>query len=311
MGRNRGSLQTNKKEKVEMKKTNLLIDCNNICHIAKHTVGDLSYEEIPTGIVYGFLLKILTVVEEFSPARLFFFWDSRKSYRKDFWAGYKKKRKEELTKEDIQFFRQFSHLRKEVLPALGFRNIYLCKGYESDDLIHYFARNVIPNDIRTGMVTTDKDMFQTLFFAFMYNPITKRKFTSKWFYETYGFSANMWVDLKAIGGCSSDGIPGIKGVADPAHSEKSLAFKLLKGELKKGKVFDRFNSGKGVKIMRRNRKLIQLPFEGPTPIEIKVRRDRVTKKKLIDVFDEYGIKSFLGSKQLKRVARAFIPDKEN
>jgi 5'-3' exonuclease len=118
----------------------ILIDSNSICHAAKHSMGDLSYEERKVGVIFGFLLQLLSLSKLLKSNRFVFIWDSRKSLREQIFPDYKYKRKnKEKTKEEKEMddiaYAQFNILRTEIIPALGFQNNFMFDGYEADDLI--------------------------------------------------------------------------------------------------------------------------------------------------------------------------------
>lgn len=117
----------------------LVVDCPALCYRAWHKMGGLAYEGQNTGIMYGFLTQLYTLMRPFgrswSPA---FCWDSRKSLRKEIFPDYKRKRHEELSDKDKELrqiaYRQFDLVRRKVLPALGFANNFIEIGYESEGL---------------------------------------------------------------------------------------------------------------------------------------------------------------------------------
>ena len=60
----------------------LIIDCNNLCYGSFYTFGELSHEEKKTGVIFGFLLQLLSLVEKFEANKFMFCWDSERNYRK-------------------------------------------------------------------------------------------------------------------------------------------------------------------------------------------------------------------------------------
>ena len=108
----------------------VIIDCNNLCYIQRHAFGtDLSYDEEQTGIMWGFLHRLYDYAKQFETRRFLFCWDSRKSYRKLEYPEYKAHRHnvvkpKGVLESDRRIYSQFDKLRKEILPAIGFKNIY-------------------------------------------------------------------------------------------------------------------------------------------------------------------------------------------
>jgi hypothetical protein len=106
---------------------------------------------------------------------------------------------------------------------------------------------------------------------------------------------------KAIGGCDSDCVCGIKGVADPGKSPSSKALSYLRGELLRGNVFDRIENSS--KVISENLKLVSLPFKNYS-FKFDFQENQLSRKKFIKVFDRYKFLSFI--KNIDRWERAFI-----
>jgi DNA polymerase-1 len=134
-------------------------------------------------------------------------------------------------------------------------------------------------------VSSDSDLYQLLSpKVTIWNPIKKTIFNLKSFQDKYRISASMWADVKAIAGCNSDDIPGVKGVGD------ITAIKYLSGNLKTThRLFDTIVAG--IKLWRRNIQLTRLPFPGLDPIKLK--RDRVSEKDWRSLMDELGMSSMV------------------
>jgi len=206
---------------------NLIIDCHFLCWKAFHTTGSLSFEDIPTGVVFGFLNQIRDVWKQFKPCDFIFCWDSRKSVRKQQYAGYKDRTGKALTEKEKEqreaAVAQMTLLRKWVLPSFGFHKHFLLPGFEADDIIakwciaHQNEMNVI--------ISADEDLYQLLDYAAMYNPTKRKKVTAHSFTEKYGILPSQWAEIKALAGCSSDNVKGVKGIGET----NALAY--VKGEL--------------------------------------------------------------------------------
>lgn len=278
--------------------TVLIIDCNNLCYSSFYTFGELSYEEKKTGVVFGFLQRILFLAKKFETNRFFFCWDSRKNYRKIIYPQYKQNRRKDLSEQeqiDLKLaFKQFDQLREEVLPGLGFGNIFRQNGYEADDLIAKISKQ--EGDMI--VVSTDKDLYQLLNYCNIYNQRTKKIITFKDFVKKYDIAPRKWAKVKAIMGDPSDNIKGIAGVGEV------YALKYMHRELKEGKILDKIIAGRS--IINRNIKLIKLPFKGKKKINITFGKDNFSKEKFIDVFVDFGFESFLKKKELEKWVNLFI-----
>lgn len=249
-----------------MKETWLVIDVSSLAHRAFHTMGGLSYQGIPTGVIYGVLAELLRLEGEFATANMAFCFDRRGSVRAKAEPTYKAKRREEWKKWDEEKQKSYRDLRKQVtqlrmkiLKNIGYTNIFSQKGYEADDIIAACTKNLRKRNKRVIIVTGDKDMFQLIEekYVSVYLPTPKEMWTWRRFLDTYYIPPTDWIRVKALAGCDSDEIGGIPGVGD------ATAIKFIRNELKPESVkYKSITSKTGRRIFKRNLKLVTLPFEG-------------------------------------------------
>jgi hypothetical protein len=291
----------------------ILVDCNNIGFNAYYSTGDLSVGDIRTGVVFGFLRTVFSIADRFETNQFIFCWDSRQSFRKKFYPEYKASRKEKekkLTAEEVEGLqharRQFVELRQYVLPSMGFGNITRRVGYEGDDLIAAAVKQNREQEF--CILSSDNDLYQLLGYnVFMFNNITKQKMTAKRFKIEYGVSYKKWSLAKAIGGCTGDDVKGIKGAGDPKNNPRSKALQYIRGELTGGVVLDRIESSEGVKIIARNKVLVELPFvNGRSKLIMKINKpDKFKKSKWFEVFKSYDFRYFMQPEQMERLEELF------
>lgn len=271
----------------------LLIDSSYLCYKSMHSFGGLTHEKVGTGIIFGFMRDVKTLAHKFKSNRFVFLWDSKQSKRAHIYPEYKnprKKKRQELSDEEKcileDAYRQFDVLRKETLPAFGFKNNFLQEGYEADD----FFGVIVKKRKNCIMITPDEDMFQLLDYAPMYSPRTDKLHTAKSFEKDKKITPKQWVDVKKIGGCRSDNVLGIVGVAE------KTAIRYLKGELKhKTKAYHNIITGSD--IIQRNQKLVELPFEGiESP---KILKNKLSVKKFRKVCKSLAFYSFIENKDFK------------
>jgi DNA polymerase I len=298
---------------MEKRQKFILIDCSGLAYAAFYTYGHLSYNGDKTGVAYGFLEKVLGLAQIFKTKNFIFCWDSIFTHRKELFWDYKKKRaesREKLTEEEILELVSFSDqkmlIEGEILPSMGFRNSFKRMGFEADDLLAVWTNNLHHHNQRIVMVTTDKDMYQCLDKCnIIFNPMTKKIFTAWDLEKTYGVTPAQWAMAKAIGGCSGDGVPGIVGAADP-KSPTSKALKYVRGELKAGKIYDRVVAPAGQEIIKRNLKLVKLPFRGKLIKRMTLKENKFSSKKFISTFEKYGFASFLKKNRLEKWKENFL-----
>lgn len=242
----------------------LVIDCNYLCHRAYHAIGDLEYNDVPTGVVYGFLRDFIDLCEKFATTRVVFCFDHGPGIREQHLPTYKASRKTKYENEDDvdkkrrkKMREQVQRLRDVYLPKMGYKNVFHAKGYEGDDMIAMAVTNAIPDDHLKLIVSTDKDLYQLLDKRVrIYNPAGKPPYvyTLNKFEAEWGIKPGLWPDVKAIAGCSSDDIGGIAGVG-----EKTAA-KFLRQELgEHTKAYEKITAGGD--LWQFNLPLTKLPYQ--------------------------------------------------
>jgi DNA polymerase-1 len=274
---------------VEKETPFIVADSNYLGHRAKHAMGELATQGQGTGVIYGFLVAILELAQRFHTNRFVFAWDSKHSWRKKEFAGYKKKRhtRTKTPKEaqlDKVAFEQFEQLRLDLLPDIGFNNQFIQAGLEGDDMMAEFVLGNLGEYI---LVASDQDLYQLLSFnCRMWNPQKKEETTADSFYFIYGIEPHVWAEVKAIAGCSSDEVPGVVGVA-----EKTAA-KYLRGALKPHlKTFKDIESDHGQMLADRNWPLVKLPHEKTKPLVW--QPDTLSMAEFIAICEELEFDSFL------------------
>ncbi len=265
----------------------LLVDTSSILHVVKHSgKKTVRKKDLPSYIIYGFLLKLQSIMRKSKADVCVFARDSHpdKSIRKKIFPKYKKKRNETKTPEQMELdaiaYPQFTAVEEEILPLMGYKNIFKTERLEADDIIGSICKSY--NHCEIIIVTTDHDMYQCLTDTIcILNPKTMQYFTKAKFTKKYDICPNMWKRVKAIGGCSSDEVPGVHKVG-----EKTV-LKYLKGDLPKHyKTYKAIISEQGKKVIERNKSLVILPFRGTPKYDIV--EDELTKKKIRDMAEERG-----------------------
>lgn len=267
----------------------LVLDCHYLCHRAFHTAKDLAWKGKSTGVVFSFLKSIGFMKDEFQTDRIVFCFENPILFRRDIYPSYKVKRvtKERTEKEKEEYSNlciQISDLRQRYLPEIGFKNIFSFRGMESDDIMAQIARSV-PDTEDVILVTSDQDLYQCLKHnVTIFSPSKKQIITESWFRKTYGIRPSKWAVVKAIAGCQSDEVKGVGGVGE------ATALKYLLGELKpESKAYETIKSEEGRAIVRRNRKLVELPYEDcPVP---ELQDDDISKAKWLEVCNQLGMRS--------------------
>lgn len=264
----------------------LVFDCNYMCHRAFYSTGKLAHNDVLTGVIYGFLRDVMNLKNELDADNLVFCFDSKSNLRKEVYPDYKANRNRNLTEEEqkakAELHRQIKLLRTEYLDYVGFKNIFCKKGYEADDLVASVCFDMNKDD-EAIIVSDDHDLYQ-LFRSNVniYSPKRKRILTKKWFMKEWNMHPSRWVEVKALAGCSSDNITGIKGIGE------ATAAKWVRGEISPNtKKYDLILNR--TSILKINIPLVTLPFKGTPSYEL--TDDRFNKKRWNKLMDALGMTS--------------------
>lgn len=265
-------------------------------------MGGMAHMDEGTGVIFGFLKEILFLQEFFDTDNFLFCWDSRKSIRRKMMPEYKslRRKNKRLEKEGHEsnedenkkpyweeVKRQSMELRKNILPTIGFNNSFIQNGYEADDLMALCAKKM--RGSRFGfIVTADHDLYQCISKnVSCYNPSSREKnktLSLSGFRKQNGIEPIQWAKVKAIAGCTSDSIPGIRGVGE------TTVIQHIRDELNpNSKKSIAIHSDEGLAIAERNMPIVKLPLEGVAPIQF-VSND-LSDAGWENVSKEFGLRS--------------------
>lgn len=218
-------------------------------------LGNLSYEEKATGVLFGFLNSIFQLAKRFDTKDFVFCWDSKTSFRKNIYPQYKENRIKNLT-EDEKFerticYEQFEELKKEILPKIGFVNTFYQKGIEADDIMAKLVFDYPEED--WIIVSSDNDLWQLLHhIVAIYQPDKKKFYTATDFEKEWGIQPSRWADVKAIAGDNTDGVIGVKSIG------LKTAVRIIRGEPISARIKSLLENN--TDTISLNKKLVTLPF---------------------------------------------------
>ena len=295
-----------------MSETFVVIDASHLGHIALHSVGDLAVGDTATGVLFSFLGRIIQISSRFKTNRFLFTFDgpTEEGVRRAAYPAYKVKRenrrKEESPEEQAArrgMHRQLDLLRTEILPNLGFTNIYYHHQFESDDIIAGLvgvdSDSGVPSRLPTGIsegsnfaiVSSDGDLYQLLGAknrVFMFSARDHKTYSYDDLRTEYGIAPHQWAIAKAIAGCDTDEVEGIPGVGIPT------AIKYLRNELPSHhKTFQAITAG--MKLRNRNWQLVALPHKNFPWDQLEVKADNFKGRGAYfkQMCADYAFESFL------------------
>lgn len=195
----------------------MVLDGNSIVNRAFYGVRLLTTRDgTPTNAVYGFLTILSKLLDESKPDALCVCFDVHApTFRHEKYADYKAGRRpmpDEL--------RPQIPLLKEVLAAMNVP-AYELAGWEADDLLGTIGVRCTAEGWTCEIVTGDRDSLQLVTESVHVKLVVSRmgktetkEFSPETFFETYGFSPEKIVDLKALMGDASDNIKGVPGIGE-------------------------------------------------------------------------------------------------
>lgn len=200
----------------------LVVDANYLARQAFHREREDSDAVIPS-----FLASVSAYTDRLRSEDLVFCFDRPPYRRRDEFPWYKQR--EERTDPDVmeRFRAELVRLRNTVLPELGFGNVFFQRGYEADDVMASVCAN-LPGADTAVLVTADRDMEQLLSprvsrFEAQNGPSKGFVRTAAMFTNEWGIEPKQWAKVKAIAGCGTDTVPGVKWVGE------STAVQYLRG----------------------------------------------------------------------------------
>ncbi|MFB0828097.1 DNA polymerase I [Brevibacillus laterosporus] len=193
----------------------VLIDGNSIANRAFYALPLLSTSQgLHTNAVLGFTTMLLKVIDEMKPTHILVAFDAGKVvFRHSEYTEYKGGR----AKTPSELSEQFPLIR-ELLDAFSIKRFEL-EGYEADDIIGTLTLRAEEEQIKTTVITGDKDMLQ-LVSPYVSTAITRKGiseielYSTEEIFEKYGLKPEQIIDLKGLMGDSSDNIPGVPGVGE-------------------------------------------------------------------------------------------------
>ncbi|MBX3012396.1 MAG: DNA polymerase I [Caldilineaceae bacterium] len=168
----------------------------------------------PTGAVFGFARKLLSVIRDYQPDYVAVAFDLGDTWRHSEFAAYKATRDSMPDEMRTQMGRIDELLRAFNIPIITYPN------YEADDVLGTLSRVAAAQGFDVLVMTGDRDMFQlvdervkVLYTSGGPNPTTSIYGLTE-VQERYALTPTQFIDLKALTGDSSDNIPGVPGVGE-------------------------------------------------------------------------------------------------
>jgi hypothetical protein len=281
------------------------------------------FHDPKVAVTFGFFMDLLEAAEKFKTDRFLFAWDGvyGKNVRRKLLPSYKFGRHRYMSDSEKELLRegqaQFKVLRREILPALGFRKIFRFPQYEADDIVAWWAKNHGDTVWPTGsmrmdqrglvVVSSDKDLWQCLGTKIdWWSPSSRIHMTQEAFIKEYRLYGFQWAVVKAYAGCTSDNIKGVPSIGDKTAIDIVNGSLATKNPTKNTRLMSLLMNDPNVRqIVDMNTQIVTLPFAS-FPTQDKLKKDHLSWQAFKVMCRNYGLGDlFLTGDMRKRWKKVF------
>lgn len=274
----------------------------------------LTSEGRDTSAIFGFARSLLECIREVSPTHLAVAFDPHgKTFRHELYPDYKANRS--ASPESVLYG---ATKAKELLAALGVA-VLEEKGFEADDLVGSLVEQFAKDDTTVYMFTPDKDYQQLLSAnSIMLKPgrsgQSAERVTQEDLCAKYGISRpELFIDILALWGDSSDNIPGVPGVGEKTAARLVSTYggiEWIMGNVGRLTPKLRESIGASRDQLALSRQLVTIARNAPVPTALSqyVPRGRDAHT-LAQLFEELEFKAF--GREIVEVFAQYFPQSES
>ena len=276
-------------------KTLFLIDGHALLFQAYYAIPPLSTPKgDPVNAVYGFTSMLRKLIKAQNPDYLAITFDTKApTFRHEYFKDYKANRKP--MPDDL---RPQLPLLESVIKAYDIP-VYSKDGFEADDIMGTISKRLSKENIKTVLISRDKDLEQLLD-----DNITMLDIKSNTFYDTKAFREKrgieplQMIEILALMGDSSDNIPGVPGIGPKTATKLINEWNSVDGVLNN---IDKISAKKTKQSLmdygeqaKLSRYLATIDLEVPIDFDLEVCRvNEINEKETQTIFKELGFKTFL------------------
>ena len=272
-----------------------IIDGHSQLYQAYYAITELTTPSgQPINAVYGFTRMLRKIIKEDKPCYMAIAFDTKgPTFRHIEYKEYKSHRKP--TPDDLV---SQIPLLYDVINAYNIP-LFAIQGFEADDIIGTISKKLSKENIECTIITIDKDMDQLIDKHIkIFNPRKKEIRDTEKLRKEKGIEPENVIDILALGGDSSDNIPGIPGIGyktalNLIREWKSLENVISNVDKIKGKKKQE-NLLKYTELARLSKRLATIDTEVPLDFNLEAcRLTNFNNIKLNELFTNYGFKSFI------------------
>ncbi|WMY97738.1 MAG: 5'-3' exonuclease H3TH domain-containing protein [Arsenophonus sp.] len=253
----------------------------------------------PSGAIYGVLKMLNSLIKKYKSENLILVFDAKgKKFRNKLFSKYKAHRPpmpQDLSKQILPLYK--------ILYYLGYP-IFIIPNVEADDVIGTISNQFSNKKYSVYISTGDKDMEQLINNNIkIINTITKNIIDFKIIMNKYGIQPKLIIDLIALMGDKTDGIPGVCGIGKKTALnliQKIGNINTIYNNLIKIKQLNFYHSDIIIQKLLKNKNNAFLSYQLAkikTNLNIKIKYKKLKKrktnqKKLLNLLNYYKIKNF-------------------
>lgn len=247
-------------------RTVLVVDVPNLAWKAFHAVRGLSYGGVKTGVVFGLLKQVESMTRSHAASAVVMCFDSKtaKARRQEILPCYKANRTNtgdpDMASARKEMRKELRLLQEDYLPSGGFENVFAADGYEADDVVASVCNNLLGTTWRAVVASSDRDLWQVLNGDSVMQWDGNRMMTAKRLQDEFGLWPASWAEVKALAGCSSDNVPGCRGVGEATAAKWLRLHDKGAGPKTAAKIKAFYNDPDNP--FQRNLRVVKLPFPG-------------------------------------------------
>lgn len=269
---------------MQPKETLLLIDFSNtvIRSLAVHQ--QLSFNDIPTGGLFGFVNQLANMINLYKPDKILVCKDQSPYFRSKLYPEYKANRKKNTENDAFKKAIKISFQQIDTLLEIFKIPTWSIPGSEADDLIAEViikSNETIPGLFdKIFVLSNDDDLNQLLYFDNISLIRKNKEYDYKIFKQEFpNIEPADWVLLTALTG-THNGVEGIPRVG------LKTALKIINDDTKLNATLEQYKD-----LIERNYSLIELPLFESANVSIPyINRPELNEAELIRYLEAFGIR---------------------
>ena len=229
---------------------------------------------MPVNAVFGFTNMLAKLLRDHVGTHIAVIFDAGSvTFRNAMFDAYKANRTEPPDELKPQFA-----LIRQATDAFGVPAIEL-DGWEADDLIAAYCREVVGRDGAAVIVSSDKDMMQLIRPGVeMLDPIKQKPIGPAEVMEKFGVTPDKLIDVQALMGDSVDNVPGVPGIGPKTAAQLLVEFGDLETVLAAAPAMKPSKRRDALiehaEAARLSRQLVTLRDDAPLPLPIEALQTR-------------------------------------